>query len=73
MQQKIIQFQENSQTDRRTEGWADSISLAFLATTWGPTSTTAVDWHSKIQTKNDCLTLKHASMQKNNLISYTHS
>ena len=68
----MIQFQENNPTDSRMEGRADPISLDLSHYSWGPTSTTAVHWHLKIEdvgcdvslTKNYCLTV---SMQKNQL------
>ena len=44
----MIQFQENTRTDGRTQGWTDPISYDTSSYRWGPTSTTAVDWHLKV-------------------------
>ena len=52
------------------EGRADPISLDLSHYSWGPTSTTAVDWHLKIEdvgcdvglTKNYCLTVSIAEL-----------
>ena len=57
------------------ETWQILLQGTFPATTWGPTSTTPVDWHLKIKdieydvglTKNHCITV---SMQK---ISSVHN
>ena len=54
----MIQFQENTQRDGRTEGQTqtDPFHRIFPATARGLTSTTAIDWHFK-------LFLKHATSQ----------
>ena len=65
----MIQFQENTQTDSRMEGWGDHISQDSSSYGWGKsqTNTTSADWHLKVKeydvglTKNYCITV---SMQK---------
>ena len=65
----MIQFQEKTTTDSRTEGRRDPIYTILPATTGGPTSTNAVDLRLKVKdiednvglTKQYCVTV---SMQK---------
>ena len=45
----MIQFQENTHNDGRTEGRTDLFPRIFLVTVWGLTSTTAVDWYLKVK------------------------
>ena len=68
----MIQFQENTQTDVRREGWTALCHRIPPATVEDLTSTTAVSWHLKVKdmdvghidlghTKNYSITV---SMQK---------
>ena len=76
----MIEIQEKTWTDSRMEGWLGWLVAgrtlfhrALLATTKGPTSLTAVDWHLKVKgikysvglTKNYCIKV---SIQKISLI-----
>ena len=45
----MIQFQENTETDDRRDGWKDLFHRIPLPITGGITSTAAVDWHSKVK------------------------
>ena len=67
----MIKFQDNTQTDARREGWKDPHRI-FPAATRELTSTTAVDWHSKIKNKKCDVgltkkVLHHSQSAKNQL------
>ena len=61
----MIQFQEDTQTDVRGQGWTDLFHRIILATARGLMNKTAVNWHLKFKDieynvglpKNCCITV----------------